>query len=136
VDPFLSPYFAVTRLPGVPILRVVRSPRPFTSLSDLAQAWEEMNRALDNLGRSGCTLLTDLRLVTGRNDPAFEKAVAAHRLTMQRGFSRIAVIVGSPAGLLQVRRLALEDGSPSRGFLDAQEAIDWLCEAARPKRAR
>jgi hypothetical protein len=128
VEPYLSPFFSVTELPGVPVVSVVRSARAFSSLNELSQAWDDMNRALDRIGRTGRGLLMDVRQATGRNDAAFEQALARHRQEGRQGFARVAVLVGTPAGMLQVQRFASQDGVRTRVFLDAPQAIDWLSE--------
>jgi hypothetical protein len=129
VKPFLSPYFAVNELPGIPVLRIVRSPRAFPSLEDLSEAWDDLNRALDGIDRGRFSLLMDIRLVTGRNDPNFEQTFARHRREVERGFSKVAVLVSTPAGVLQVHRHAIQDGVPMKAFMDPPKAIDWLLGA-------
>jgi hypothetical protein len=130
VEPYLSPFFSVSELPGVPVVSVVRSARAFSSLAELSQAWDDLNRALDRVGRGGRGLLMDVRLATGRNDAAFEQALARHRQEGRQGFSRVAVLVSTPAGMLQVQRFAAQDGARTRVFLDAPQAIDWLSKAS------
>ena len=112
----------------MPILRVVRSRRPFVTVEELSQGCEDVGRALDRMGRSKFMLLIDVRLVEGRNDLAFEQAFARHRIELVRGFSHIAILVGTPAGRLQVQRHAASDGVRMRAFLEESEAIDWLCQ--------
>jgi hypothetical protein len=136
VSRFVSPFFAVAQLPGVPILRIVRSPRAFASLNEMSQAWEDLNQRLDAMGREGFALLLDVRLVAGRNDLEFEHAFAPHRVEMARGFSRVAVLVISPAGYLQVQRHAARDRARMRAFSEASKAIDWLCAADSQPKAR
>jgi hypothetical protein len=116
---------------GVPIIRVVRSQRPFESIEELTQGCEDLNRALDRMGRSQHLLLIDTRAVPGRNDLAFEQAFARHRVALVRGFSHIAVLVATPAGRLQVQRHAAADGVRMRGFLEESEAVEWLTQNAR-----
>ena len=129
MEPYFSPYFAVTELPGVPVLRVVRSPRAFPSLAEMSRAWDALNRALDRIDRTRFALLMDLRLATGRNDHNFEQTLTPHRRELQRGFSRTAVLVSSPAGVLQVHRHAIQDGMQMRAFMEPPKAMDWLLES-------
>jgi hypothetical protein len=126
VEPYQSPYFALSEVPGTSIVRVVRSPVAFKTVQDLEGAWGSINTALDRLDRSRHTLLVDIRLVTGRNDPEFEQAFAPFRLRLMKGFLRVAVLVSSPAGRLQVQRHALEDRLPVGAFLNPPAAIEWL----------
>jgi hypothetical protein len=129
VEPYVSPFFSVTELPGTPGVNVVRSARAFSSLAELSRAWDDLNRALDRIGRSGRGLLMDVRLASGRNDAAFEQALVRHRQEGRRGFARVAVLVSTPAGMLQVQRFAAQDGARTRVFLDAPQAIDWLSKS-------
>jgi hypothetical protein len=136
VTRFVSPFFAVAPLPGVPILRIVRSPRAFASLKEMSRAWDDLNQALDAMGRAGYALLLDVRLVAGRNDLEFEEAFAPHRVEMERGFSRVGVLVISPAGYLQVQRHATRDRARMRAFSEGSKAIDWLCAGESQVKAR
>ena len=129
VESFRSPYFAVNELPGLPILRVVRSRLAFASLEELSEAWDALNRALDQMGRERFSVLIDMRLATGRNDSAFEAAFDNHRKEVQRDFLRVAVVVSSPAGRLQVQRHATKDRVTTRAFADVADAIAWLRNA-------
>jgi hypothetical protein len=128
MKPFRSPYFAVEQLPGLPILRVVRTRLAFSSVKELSEAWDALNRALDHLGRARFSVIIDMRLATGRNDSAFEAAFDDHRKEVQRNFLRVAVVVSSPAGRLQVQRHAISDGMPTRAFVDVADAVEWLRE--------
>ena len=50
-------------------------------------------------------ILIDTRETVGRNDPAFEKEALAVREFMLEHFARVAVLVRSTAGEMQVARL-------------------------------
>lgn len=122
-----NPYVYVNQLPGLPIVRVRRTEQSFPSASELAAAFTDVNRALDELDRSEYGLLVDIRAATGRNDPEFESTFAPLRARMESGFPRVAVLVRSITGTLQVQRHAREDGlTEVRPFTDEQEAVSWL----------
>lgn len=72
-------------------------------------------------------LLLDLRDARGRNDPDFEAQTRGLRGGLVRGFERAAMLVGSAAGKLQVRRHMVEDGFPDvLVTTDESEAMAFL----------
>lgn len=122
-----NPYVYVHELPGLPIVRVRRTEESFPSAVELAAAFTEVNRALDSLDRGKYGLLVDIRAATGRNDPEFEDTFAPLRAEMENGFLRVAVLVRSVPGTLQVQRHAREDGlTEVRPFTDEAQAVAWL----------
>jgi hypothetical protein len=123
---YLDAHHRAEQLAGTSIVVVRRSAVPFASREDIDRYFNALNDALDEIERSRHELLVDIRAVVGRNDPAFELAFEPHRTRMERGFRRIAVLVSSPAGRLQVQRHALQDRLGVRAFQDEAEALDWL----------
>lgn len=119
-------YHTVILRPGTSIVYIARSAAPFASAADVERHFEALNRALAELDRKNLDLLVDIRAVTGRNDPGFETALEPHRARLQRGFRRVAFLVNSAAGQLQVQRHARQDGSHARAFLDESAALEWL----------
>ena len=86
-------------------------------------------RRTDHVKRERYGLLIDVRAAPGRNDPEFEKQFEPMRQRMQRGFRRVAVVVKSVHGKLQVQRYAREDGIPNAAFDDRSAAVKWLEES-------
>jgi hypothetical protein len=112
---------------GTAIVLVERSSRPFSSPLDVERSCSALNRSLDTqLDRSRHDLLIDLRSVAGRNDPEFERIIQPERIRLQHGFRRIAVLVNSVVGRLQIQRYATRDGAKLRIFQDRSKAIEWL----------
>lgn len=123
-----NPYLYVDELPGLPIVRVQRTEQAASSVDELVAAYAEVKGLLAKLDRSGFGLLMDIRQAPGRNDPEFEKAFAPIRAEILSGFPRVAVLVRSSIGTLQVQRHAREDGLESevRPFTDEAQAVAWL----------
>jgi len=123
-----NPYVYVNEVPGLPVVRVQRTEQSFPSAAEVVAAFTEVNRALDTLDRGRHGLLVDIRAATGRNDPEFEQTFAPLRAEMERGFARVAVLVRSITGTLQVQRHVREDGLDTevRPFTDEAEAVAWL----------
>ncbi len=117
-----SPFFEVVRYDRV--VRVARTERALESAVELDRAHDEVTRVLDTLPRSRMGILVDLRLAPARNDPEFEKAMAAHRTRMFSGFARRAVLVKSAVGKLHVQRHARQDGHDGlQVFTDPDAAL-------------
>jgi hypothetical protein len=118
-------FVIVAQIGGSRVIRVTRTGKAFSNLNELRQTWGEVVSVLDGLDRPSYALLFDVRSVSGRNDPEFEHSFAPYRLSAQRGFRKVAVIVSTPFGQLQVGRYAQEDGVPVRAFTDPAEALAW-----------
>lgn len=111
---------------GVLLFR--RSAAPFASLEEMVTFFGAVNRTLDERGRPRVSLVVDTRDAPPRNDPAFERAFAPLRSRMLRGFRRVAVVVATPVGRLQVERHAREDNVPVRTFANDAEAISYCAQ--------
>jgi hypothetical protein len=123
---YVDAYHRAEQLAGTTIIVVRRSAVAFASEQDIARYLTALNDAIDRIDRSRHELLVDIRAAIGRNDPAFELAFEPHRTRLERGFRRVAVLVSSPAGRLQVQRHALQDRLDVRAFQDEAEAFEWL----------
>jgi hypothetical protein len=120
-------YFRIVTEPARGLVRIVRSseamPRDEEAVRRAFGALVEPLRKL-----AGYKALIDLRNgPPGRNDDEFERATRSAQTELIRNFSRVAFLVRSAVGKLQVRRLARGGGS-SNVFLDEQEALRYLAE--------
>lgn len=124
-----SPFYLVTVDDERRIVRRLRTERPFDSLEQIEEAYEAVNRALARLDRSRYGLLIDVRLAPARNDTAYEQVVKRHQLGLHGGFRRLAFLVRTEAGRLQVSRMARVKGIPHRAFVDDEPAaLAYLLE--------
>lgn len=124
-----SSYFDVSSLPEPQVVKIVRTSEPFPrGSSTLDPMFAEAHSVADSVDRSRWGLLLDLRNTVGRNDPDFEKLIAPHRAKLEHGFRKVAVVVRSQVGRLQVERHARDDGVNLRVFLEEDEALAWLGE--------
>lgn len=103
-----------------------RSDRPFTHLEELHDAYGALVRISASLDRKSLGLLIDLRDAPARNDPAFEQAMSKYRGPMMQGYQRVALLVKTVTGKLQVSRHALEDRTAVLVTQDATEASAFL----------
>lgn len=112
---------------------LVRTAVPFSSIDQIDALFAEIDRATAGLPR-GWRLLLDARDAPARNDPEFEEAFARARRPILARFSRVAVLVKSAIGKLQVARYAREDSaSQLHVFNDEAEARAYL-ERGAPRR--
>jgi hypothetical protein len=107
------------------LVRLTRTAVAFPSLADMKQAYDDLSVQLQRF--AGARLLLDLSGgPPGRNDEDFEKLAAPARTALERVFSKVAVLIRSRAGELQVRRLAKQEGRAANVFVDEADALEWL----------
>lgn len=114
------------------VVRVTRTAEPFDSIEQIEQECLEITAALTCVDRSAMSLLLDIRAAPGRNDPRFEEATLQLRTAAVRGFGCVAVLVGTSAGALQVRRHSREDGI-DRLISDNEDELLAYLAAAVPR---
>ncbi|XYH99549.1 hypothetical protein ACMHYB_07245 [Sorangium sp. So ce1128] len=127
-------HFVVTVDHMTKFVRVTRSAEPFDSIEQIEQKCLEITAALALLDRRTMSLFLDIRAAPGRNDPRFEEATLRLRTDAVRGFARVAVLVQTSAGALQVRRHSREDGIDRLISDNEHELLAYL--AAAPPRHR
>lgn len=117
------------RLEHDPIARLVRYTRtaePFTSIAEAEGMFRDIVSVTRSMIRSDLVLLSDLRAAVGRNDDAFEKAIAVHRQALFGGFRKRAALVRTIAGKLQVNRLNRSSVLETEVFDDEAAALAYL----------
>lgn len=126
-----TPHYVLAREPGQrSMLRLTRTAHPFQSVAEIEATSAALERALATIERSRYQLLVDLREGPMRNDPEFERAFERHRKALLKGYVRVAVLVRTAAGRLQVARHAREDGASIRVFDDERAALAFLAGGA------
>jgi hypothetical protein len=131
VELYRDEYLVLLGDPRGPLLCQVRSERPWPSLEVLENSYAGVVAAVDRYGRRGRVMLTDMRAAPGRNDPAFEAATGAIKPRLYAGMTRIAVLVRTSIGALQIKRLVQEDGIERLVTTDEAEALAHLLGSAR-----
>ena len=130
LEPVLAtPHFLLDQVRGAAIIVLRRTNVAVGDTSELDETFAHLMPALERLSRVNHRLLVDVRLGPGRNDPEFERAFQAHRLRAISLFARVAVLVRSAAGMLQVQRYVREESEPAhavRVFQEPSEALEWL----------
>ena len=101
-----SRWFEVERIDGRRVR--VRRTAERMEVGDVAAAYRPLLAWLEAQAPEG--LVVDLRAAPGRNDDAYEVAVAPFRRALLESAQRVAVLVRTRVGALQVARHAREDG--------------------------
>jgi len=123
---FENKYWRLDRLrPGL-VLAVRRTDVPYESVKDVTASFAELDRALSGYNRRLFSLLVDLRAAPKRNDPEYEKAASQEPVVLSRDFIRVAVLVATAAGKLQVGRHIRLHSIKMRLFDDEVEALEYL----------
>ncbi len=123
---FQDEYFTILVDERMGIVRTIRSEKPFAAIDQLDGIFARLGTVLDALGRSRYGLLADLRATPGRNDPQFEAALERLRPIWVGGFRKVAVLVRSTVGLMQIQRHARHDGVKRLISKDEDELLKYL----------
>lgn len=123
---YRSEYWHLTLEHGGQIVRATRTSTAYQSIQAFLDDVDVIVPKLDAIGRAGRCLLTDIREGPGRNDEAFEQAIAKAVPGFSRGFRRDAVLVRTVVGSLQVKRYPGPQGKSLAVFLDEAAAVEWL----------
>lgn len=113
---------------GRSVIRLTRSEVPFDSVDSACASFAKVHAAMEGLDRSSYALLLDLRQGPSRNDPGFEAATRPIRTKIKAGFWRIAMLVGTAAGELQVRRLTMQERTRAQVFDSERFALEYVRE--------
>jgi hypothetical protein len=109
------------------IVRYTRSGEPYRSVEEIHEEADRIAGALAPM-ESGQRMLVDVRSVAPRNDPDFETAIVELRHKLFKGTSRVAVLVRTAVGALQLQRHMREDGVAANIFDSETQALAYLME--------
>jgi hypothetical protein len=123
---FTSPQITLTFEAESRLVRYVRTNVPYPTLADYELLHERVAAALDQLGRKRHVLLVDMREATLNNDPAFERAAVRCRQLLVHDFRKLAVLVKTAVGALQIGRHIREDALDAPVFNDETAAVSYL----------
>lgn len=119
-------HFVVTEDAIARIVTRSRTAERFTSAEEVTSEYDGLVRALDRVERSTYAVLVDLRLAPPRNDEAFEEIVGRYHVPLYDRFRRVAVVVHTAAGRLQLRRFLTVARPDAQVFTDVDEAAAFL----------
>lgn len=76
--------------------------------------------------RRGPGMVMDFRLARSRNDESFESTMAEYRDAVSESFERVAVVVRTTVGRLQINRLNQDRANAPQVFDDLGAARAWV----------
>lgn len=121
---FCSKYWYVEEHVGDRVMIFRRTSIPFESLDILVR---ENTEVLTKIREEHATfgIVVDMRQAPPRNDPGFEGAMRTLRETLTQRFARLAVLVESSAGVLQVNRLGRDQNARHFATMSEVAAIKF-----------
>lgn len=120
-------FFRVEHAADMGVHRVARTSKPFADITECETAYGAVERALSSIPVGG-KLLLDIRDAPPRNDPEFEAIVKRVRDRIFGRFSKVAVLVKTAAGKLQVLRMQQGQPGTVAVFDDEDRAFDHLLD--------
>lgn len=121
-----NPYFVLRYDQARRLLIVMRTTEPYPNLEVLRDTFAQMDAAMSHIGRQKTQLMIDSRLAPARNDPAFEVEFGRLRKEFLRDFQKVATVVQTAVGVLQVTRHMRVDELQVGAFTDVAEALAFL----------
>ena len=128
----MSPFHRIDVLHDGRVVRVVRSERQYDTAFELKQERLRLSAALDGLGRDGRSLLIDSRVAPHSTDEKMHEEFRRFRTDVARGFERVAALVRSKVGILQVNRLVGDAIASVQAFDDEAQAMAYLLGQRTP----
>jgi hypothetical protein len=121
-----TPYWWLERDVGAAWFRLRRTAEPFASNDEIQRVSETIEKKLVGVDLSRLGFLVDLRDGPLRNDPEWERIMAPWQRKMMAAFGRVAILVKTPAGKLQMTRIVRTLHASAEVFDQEKAAIDWL----------
>ena len=121
-------YYEV-HMDGRGIIHLRRSDAPWASLEIAKERNDLMVSKIREAmapAERGVGLLMDFRNARARNDDAFESLTEQYRHEMRDSFDRVAVVVRTSVGRLQLERLNRGQTNAPALFDDPEAALRWL----------
>lgn len=136
VELYWDDYVTVIADPDGIVVYMIRSKIPHPSPEVMEASYMQVSLALDRYGRRGRCLLVDTRNALGRNDPEYDAAFRRARDRIDAGLLRIAVLLRTATGILQMMRLSEEDGTVRLVTMNQEAALAYLRHGKVPPEAR
>lgn len=121
-------YWEMERLPLEDVLILRRTPVNISSLQEFLDINEKLIKTFPKFKNFG--IVVDMRQAQGRNDPEFENSMMNLRVNINANFSRVAVLLVSKTGVLQVNRIGRNEGVDNFATVNESAAIRFAKGAA------
>lgn len=129
-----SSFAVIAHLPGTSVVRFKRLSETSDDPAIARTSMQQMLDALNQIDRANHCLLMDMRDgPTHHASPEFERVLGEFRPKIMGGFAKVAVLVKTSVGRLQVSRMAREDNLTVRIFDDEAEALAFLTGRPKPR---
>jgi hypothetical protein len=103
-----------------------RSAKQYPDVETMDRAMTALADSFEHLPLVGLGLLVDSREAVGRNDDGFETTLAKHRHRLYGRFKKRAVLMKTPVGAMQARRLERSSDYAFEVFQDEAAAVAFL----------
>lgn len=123
---YRSPYIVIRYDLARRLLVVTRLSEQYPSLEAMRETFAQMDEAVSSIWRQRTFMLIDSRHATARNDATFEAEFARLRKHFLRDLQKVATVVQTAVGVLQVARHMRKDELPVGVFTDVAEALAYL----------
>lgn len=107
-------------------MRIQRSSLRFEGAHELSQERRLLVQTLNGIGRAGRGLLIDSRVAPHSTDERLQEEFRRFRLEVASGFERVASVVRTKVGMLQVHRLCADQAVSVHPFDNEAAAIAFL----------
>jgi hypothetical protein len=119
-----TPHVRVTR--DGTLVRIDRSSVPYASIEQFDAMTDAMVVAMQGIARKKHVLLLDIRVAPIRAGDDFDAAAMRFNRAIFRGFARVAVLIATKVGKLQLARFDREHENAPRSFEDEAAALAHL----------
>ena len=123
---YRNPYIVLRYDQGRRFLVVTRLPEHYPSIEILRETFAQLDAAMAHIFRPKTVLLIDSRRSPARNDATFEVEFGRLRKYFLRDLQKIATLVQTAVGVLQVARHMRLDEVSVGVFTDVGEALAHL----------
>jgi hypothetical protein len=128
----MGPFHEVSVLHDGRVVCVRRTQRQFESAAELRFERLRLVEQLNALGRRGRGLLVDSRTAPHSTESQLDEEFRRYRREVMLGFDRVAALVRTKVGILQVKRLCAGQASAFQVFDDEEAAIASLLSESAP----
>ncbi|HYX34220.1 MAG TPA: cytochrome b5 domain-containing protein [Oligoflexus sp.] len=122
-------YWTFEEHPLEKIVILRRTPTPVNAIAELIASNERIISLMQTQYVS-YGVIVDMRQASQRNDPDFENAMLKLRLAVATSFARVAVLLESATGVLQVNRIGRNDGAETFATMNEFAAVKFARGAA------
>lgn len=123
---YRGPYIILRYDQARRLLVLTRTTEPYQSIEAMRETFAQMEAATAQIWRQKTCLLIDSRQSPARNDSTFEAEFARLRKHLLRDLQKVATVVQTAVGVLQVARHMRVDELPAGVFTDVAEALTYL----------